>query len=496
LDYVDQRAGLLVGRGGKPGRPTDYSFPHRTFQEYLAGCYLTGHRQAARKIIDHATEPEYWSLAVEMGAEEIYYNGGTIGVNSVLDLIYRLFPYAEIDTDIKARRSLWTGKMAVLVGSETLRQDDLQDGRVVLEKLRDNLVDIIGERVGVDTNSSITAPERADAGCVLGKLGDPRVEVLAVDAMPLCYIPAGAFLMGSEEGDEEAYEREQPQHEVDLPPYWISRYPITNGQYDQFVQEGGYGQESYWSEAQAAGVWKNGKIQGRWDDDARIAPVDYGEPFNLSNHPVVGVTWYEALAFTRWLTDYWRDQKFLPKDWRVVLPSEAEWEKAARGGLEIPKQSIVSIIQDGLSLSPEKALKPNPLPARIYPWGDDFDANKANASATGIEATSTPGCFSGGASPYGLFDLSGNVWEWTRSLWGKDWQKPDYEYPYDPSDGRENLEAGDSLLRVLRGGSFTNTPRTLRCAGRNHSYPNLRYGHCGFRVCVSPSARSEAEGHL
>ena len=207
LDYVDQRAGLLVGRGGKPGRPTDYSFPHRTFQEYLAGCYLTGHRQAARMIIDHATEPEYWSLAVEMGAEEIYYNGGTIGVNSVLDLIYRLFPRGEIDTDIKARRTLWTGKMAVLVGPETLRQDDLQDGRVVFEHLRENLVDIIREKVGTDTDSSITAPERADAGCVLGKLGDPRVEILDVDAMPLCYIPAGSFMMGSKDGMKSADER-------------------------------------------------------------------------------------------------------------------------------------------------------------------------------------------------------------------------------------------------------------------------------------------------
>jgi formylglycine-generating enzyme required for sulfatase activity len=348
----------------------------------------------------------------------------------------------------------------------------------------------------LDQDEELEAPRRAEAGKILGQIGDPRVEILDVDAMPLCYIPAGAFLMGSQEDDQDAFEDEQPQHEVDLPPYWISRYPVTNEQYNRFVQAGGYGQGSYWSEAQAAGVWKDGKVQGGWDDDARIAPVDYGEPFNLSNHPVVGVTWYEALAFTRWLTEHWHNQELLPNNWGVVLPSEAEWEKAARGGLEISKQSIVSIIQDGLPLSPGKALKPNPLPARIYPWGDDFDANKANMDSTGIEATSTPGCFSGGASPYGLFNLSGNVWEWTCSLWGKDWQKPDYEYPYNPSDGRENLEAGDSHLRVLRGGAFNNLTRSVRCACRNWRDPSGGFNDCGFRVCVSPFARSEAEGHL
>ena len=196
LDYVDQRAGLLVGRGGKPGRPTEYSFPHRTFQEYLAGSYLTGHRQAARMIIDHAEEPEYWSLAVEMGAEEIYYNGGSIGVNSVLDLMYRLFPRGEMDTAIKTRRVLWAGKMAALLGPTILLQDDIQDGSVVLEQLRENLVDIVTEKIGRHAKRGITAPERADAGCVLGKLGDPRDELLDVEGHAILLRSQRAFPAG------------------------------------------------------------------------------------------------------------------------------------------------------------------------------------------------------------------------------------------------------------------------------------------------------------
>jgi formylglycine-generating enzyme required for sulfatase activity len=88
--------------------------------------------------------------------------------------------------------------------------------------------------------------------------------------------------------------------------------------------------------------------------------------------------------------------------------------------------------------------------------------------------------------------MSGNVWEWTRSLWGKNWGEPDFKYPYDPNDGREELEAGENHLRVLRGGAFDLTPRALRCAYRLVYLPNLRFNHVGFRVCVSSrSERSE-----
>jgi formylglycine-generating enzyme required for sulfatase activity len=139
--------------------------------------------------------------------------------------------------------------------------------------------------------------------------------------------------------------------------------------------------------------------------------------------------------------------------WVITLPSEPEWEGVARG------------CDDD----------------RRYPWGVEPDPNRANYHDTGIGATSAVGCFPGGASPYGVEDLSGNVWEWTRSLYK--------DYLYDPRDGREDLEAGGG--RVMRGGSFDDDTWDVRCASRGWNPPDYRGGYYGFRVVVSPFSRTE-----
>jgi formylglycine-generating enzyme required for sulfatase activity len=472
LDYVDQRAGLLVGRGGdETGRyPHAYRFPHRTFQEYLAGCFMVGRRRrgVVREYWQRAAEGDTWYLAALLGGEELLYNRRR--PEELLDLAYDLCPDATPAGEDAWRAALWSGQMAVRLGAEEVRRDTERPdgGYAYLKRLVPRLVEILRQ-------APLSPIERAEAGNVLAQLGDPRFREDAwhLPDEPLLgfvEIPRGAFQMGSDKRrDGMAYDDEQPQHPVTLPAYCIARYPVTVAQFDAFVDAGGYRAARYWLEAEAAGLWDGGQFKGRYDDEPRDRPVGYGEPFNLPNHPVVGVTWYEALAYCRWLTERLREWVQTPErlaalvreqGWQVILPSEAEWERAARGG-------------DG----------------RVFPWGEDADPNRANYGGTGIEATSAVGCFPGGASPYGVEDLSGNVWGWTRSHWR--------DYPYGPADGREDLRVSDDVPRVLRGGAFFNYRWSVRCAYRRRNGPYNRYNYVGFRlVMVSPSTLDSERSEL
>jgi formylglycine-generating enzyme required for sulfatase activity len=249
-------------------------------------------------------------------------------------------------------------------------------------------------------------------------------------------ISAGPFLMGSDpQQDAQAYENEQPQHTIFLDTYFMARYPVTVDQFRDFVQVTGY----------------------KVDNEDSLK--------GTATHPVRHVTWHEARAYAEWLTARLRDSPLTPRPlarllreerWVVRLPTEAEWEKAARG-------------PDG----------------RIYPWGNDPDPERANYRDTGIGGTSPVGAFPDGASPYGCLDMAGNVWEWTASLWGEDLFEPEFTYPYDPSDGREDQGADDGVARVLRGGAFYANRWRVRCAARSYS-PNRRSYNLGFRLVVAP----------
>lgn len=295
---------------------------------------------------------------------------------------------------------------------------------------------------------------------------------MTVEGMEFCYTPTGDFALGdAAETYTLAY------------PYWIARFPITNAQFQPFVAANGYTESHYWAEAVRADFWKQTGFHGRYDSRPRKEPRKVSDLFSLANHPVVGVSWYEAVAYTRWLDGYLHQRGLLPPDWCVQLPSELEWEKAARGGLETPvPPAIVPLGDLRGQLSPPVACNTNPLPARLYPWGDLAEPDYANFERTEIGATNVVGCFPLGASPYGAEEMSGNVWEWTRSI---DGEQP---YPVDAADraGRENLAAHAGAARVLRGGAYQYYEYFVRCAERYSSAPDDWNKLYGFRVVLTP----------
>ena len=294
-------------------------------------------------------------------------------------------------------------------------------GRCLLQ--RQAMVDSATRQAVMDhLLSAIAKPEvalrvRLAAGEVLGCLGDPRLSEMVV-------IPAGEFLMG--EGRE--------QHELFLPDYQLGRYPVTNAEYKRFIEADGYQDKSFWTEAGWQEVGQKQKEPRFWQD-AR---------FNKPNQPAIGLSWYECVAYCRCLS--------AGTGQLYRLPTEAEWEKGARG-----------------------------VEGRVYPWGNEFEPSRSNAREGDQKVcASTPvGIYPTGVSPFGLFDCAGNVWEWCATRW----KKP---FPYDAHQDEwqtDYLEGQN--LRVLRGGSWNYKAAAARCV---HRFRFQAYGwndRGGFRV-VSP----------
>jgi formylglycine-generating enzyme required for sulfatase activity len=225
--------------------------------------------------------------------------------------------------------------------------------------------------------------------------------------MRMCAVPAGAFWMGSD--PPEGAENEHPRRRVETGAYSIGETPVTNAEFASFVQNS-YSDRACWSDEGWAWRESNGIVKPRfWDDPEWTA---YLGP----HQPVVGVSWYEAEAFARASG--------------MRLPTEAEWERAARG-------------DDG----------------RRYPWGDDWIPDYAHHRG-GDRHTLPVRSLPGNVSPFGLYDCAGNVWEWCA-----DWFEPG--------------------LRSARGGSWNAHPPQLRCASRNAWPPTARYSNLGLRVCAS-----------
>jgi formylglycine-generating enzyme required for sulfatase activity len=270
--------------------------------------------------------------------------------------------------------------------------------------------------------------------------------------------------LGSRTGEDDFASDDEYGHDrpFDLKyPYWMARYPVTQLQYQIFVQAAGHRlpyREEDWAQPY------------NWNEE--------GPPSEKRNHPVVLVSWHDAVAYSAWLTAQLGE--VLPKGYAVRLPTEAEWEKAARGGLEIPEQPYVAEVETIRESLPAEMIKlrSNSNPQRRWPWGewgDDSHLLQANTGESGRQQTMAVGSFPAGASPYGCLDMAGNVWEWCLSQYKK--------YPYQNDDRNQPEGKG---RRMLRGGSWAGTLRYARVSSRTLGHPATFNFSTGFRLVIAP----------
>lgn len=396
LDDVHEHAALLLERGAD-----EYGFIHLTFEEYLAAVALAFKAQG-----DPA--PVVSALAPRIG-EQAWREVALLAV-SYIGIIQNLPRVAgQVVEGLAAAENGAPAEAAVLAGEAAL--DALPDGIT-----RQSAAKVIEALVPAMQNPAAKPDLRRRAGLALGRLGwKPDDLDTFVEIQP------GKFIAGSD------HEIDNPKREEEIKhPYWVAKYPVTNLQFERFMRAGGYENREWWSKD--GWDWKTKKRRNEpayWDNRALANPI----------FPVVGVTWFEAQAYSRWLNR--QPLGFdLPQGYAVRLPTELEWERAAR-------------FTDG----------------REYPWQGDFAFSRATAAEESRRGGTTAVCtYPLGQSQEGIFDLAGNVWEWSA-----DWyQKGRY--------------------RAIRGGSWNVYRRLARCAFRSGSFPDNFDDDVGFRCIVSLAA--------
>lgn len=247
-------------------------------------------------------------------------------------------------------------------------------------------------------------------------------------AFPFVYVPAAPFQMGSNDDDDE-----KPIHTMHVDAFWLGKTPVTNAQFRLFIESSGYTNQALWTTT----GWQ-------WRTSQKITQPGYwtDSKWNTPQQPVVGVSWYEVVAYTAWLTQ--------ATGQAIRLPTEAEWEKGARG-------------TDG----------------RKYPWGNEAP-DKSRCNFNNDEGKTTPaGSYSAGASPYGALDMAGNVWEWTATKWVANYENY--------SNVADNDKEGDAM-RTLRGGSWDYDSLFVRSADRDWLFPYYRGSGGGFRLVFAPGS--------
>ncbi len=398
FDLIEPNCGLIKLDDGQ------YNFWHLTFQEFLTAVYIIDNNTEYEKAIN-----KYWGNPWYNEVIELYV--------SYLSIENRKWANQIVEKTLNVKDKDPFHKWLLASKSMVDMHKDRRDTEV-LEKSKKVLLKIIDVK---------PKPEIfIEAGETLGWLGDPR------NLKGFVIIPGGKYKL--ERGP------------VDIKPFEICKYPVTNRWFKEFINANGYKKEGYWSKEGMKWLeYINAEQPARWNDRKWKCP----------NSPVVGVSWYEAYAFTKWLSTVDNN------GYEYRLLEENEWEAAAAG-----------------------------LEGREYPWDNKWDKNKCNNSEIKLGKTSPVGIFKEGNTPDNISDLSGNVWEWTTSDYHSKNTLNDFTFDDDMqklldeekiNDYVKKLNEKNRELPVLRGGSWGGDSDGCRCAYRNYNEPGIRDYYIGFR---------------
>jgi len=317
-NYLRDRVGILNLRGGDNQQNSVYSFPHRSFQEYLAASYLSRGEKAMYDGYDAFEKKrgtkwyDFAAFLLKNDADrwrEVVVLAGAIHADDeqMADLINALIKDITQDSELSVPQS-WGLRFAGEFLAENINQN------IESDELGYCLADLQAFLPKLLNSDTLKAAERVIAGAHLAKIDDTRSEIMDIDNMPFCLVSAGEFYLGIDEQGEET--KNAGLLNLDY-AYAIARFPVSVAQYRQFVTASNH------------------------------QMVDADCLRGLDNTPVVWVSWDEAIKFCDWLMVRWRQAGYLPEGWRVDLASEPEWEKAARGGLQIPDSAkILTLVEN------------------------------------------------------------------------------------------------------------------------------------------------------
>lgn len=465
LELVARRGGLLRQDG------KTYDFYIRRFREFLAGHYV------AQKMEEHwdvvlqkhvHARGDQWIEPLLLSLGFLAYSND----NKAKKLMQALTRAAQ---DPERHNHAFT--IAGIALADLLKNPTERVRGLFAEEKRE--FPAIMQGILEKTPPVFSADLRYRLGLALAEIGDPRFQISIENKMKfvmpqLVDIPAGVFRMGTSEEDEKiikeqgakSWNGEKPAHNVFLSEYSIGKYPVTNAEFRCFWEQDGYNPDApWWSED--GRKWRT----GAWESDLswlpsedlretyknwlaerpvnrRNRPFWWDDPkWNAANLPVVGITWFEMEAYCNWLSHV------TSKPFR--LPTEAEWEHAARGAENF-----------------------------IWSWGNTWDAERTNTgeAENKIGGTSPVGMYPHGVSPFGAQDMIGNVWEWCLDCYN------DEEYKERAGkDVKDPCRVEGGNARVLRGGSWSNSRNLARCSVRRRYEPDNFDNSFGFRVVCSPS---------